>query len=161
MGDYAQSDFDTLYRDNYNNLLRLAYRSTKDYHESEDLVDEAFVIYLQKSGTVHISNPRAYLIKIMSNLICNYLRLKMHDNVPLSDALENEIGVDGLKRSLADALPKELQLWEREILLMRFEDRLSYAEIAERLHIKEVSCRSRLVRAKVHFAELRQKEKIL
>ena len=95
MGDYAQSDFDTLYRDNYNNLLRLAYRSTKDYHESEDLVDEAFVIYLQKSGTVHISNPRAYLIKIMSNLICNYLRLKMHDNVPLSDALENEIGVIG------------------------------------------------------------------
>ena len=154
MGDYAQSDFDTLYRDNYNNLLRLAYRSTKDYHESEDLVDEAFVIYLQKSGTVHISNQRAYLI-------CNYLRLKMHDNVPLSDALENELGVDGLKRSLADALPKELQLWEREILLMRFEDRLSYAEIAERLHIKEVSCRSRLVRAKAHFAELQQKEKIL
>lgn len=63
MGDYAQSDFDTLYRDNYNNLLRLAYRSTKDYHESEDLVDEAFVIYLQKSGTVHISNPRALLDK--------------------------------------------------------------------------------------------------
>lgn len=37
----------------------------------------------------------------------------------------------------------------------------AYAEIAERLHIKEVSCRSRLVRAKAHFAELRQKEKIL
>lgn len=36
MGAYAQSDFDTLYRDSYNNLLRLAYRSTKDYHESED-----------------------------------------------------------------------------------------------------------------------------
>ena len=83
----------------------------------------------------------------------------MHDNVPLSNALENELGVDGLKRSLADALPKELQLWEREILLMRFEDQLSYAEIAERLHIKEVSCRSRLVRAKAHFAELRQKKK--
>lgn len=25
MGAYAQSDFDTLYRDSYNNLLRLAY----------------------------------------------------------------------------------------------------------------------------------------
>ena len=71
MGAYAQSDFDTLYRDSYNNLLRLAYRSTKDYHESEDLVDEAFVIYLQKSEIVHINNPRAYLVKIMSNLICN------------------------------------------------------------------------------------------
>lgn len=87
MGDYAQSDFDTLYRDNYNNLLRLAYRSTKDYHESEDLVDEAFVIYLQKSGTVHISNPRAYLIKIMSNLICNYLRLKMQKRTGKSQRL--------------------------------------------------------------------------
>lgn len=49
----------------------------------------------------------------------------------------------------------------RYLPIMRFEDRLSYAEIAERLHIKEVSCRSRLVRAKAHFAELQQKEKIL
>ena len=50
MGDYAQSDFDTLYRDNYNNLLRLAYRSTKDYHESEDLVDEAFLFTCRNLG---------------------------------------------------------------------------------------------------------------
>ena len=49
--------------------------------------------------------------------------------------------------------------WEREILLMRFEEELPYAEIAERLQLKEVSCRARLVRAKAHFAELRQEEK--
>lgn len=106
MGAYAQSDFDTLYRDSYNNLLRLAYRSTKDYHESEDLVDEAFVIYLQKSEIVHINNPRAYLVKIMSNLICNYLRLKMHDNVPLSNALENELGVGWAEKKLGGCTSK-------------------------------------------------------
>ena len=42
MGDYAQNDFDALYRNRYDYLLRLAYRSTKNYHDSEDLVDEAF-----------------------------------------------------------------------------------------------------------------------
>lgn len=159
MGDYAQNDFDTLYRNRYDYLLRLAYRSTKNYHDSEDLVDEAFVVYLQKSATIHISNPNAYLVKVLSNLICNYQRLKIHDNIPLSSILENELGVDGLKRGLADALPSGLLPWEREILLMRFEEELPYAEIAERLQLKEVSCRARLVRAKAHFAELRQEEK--
>lgn len=46
MGDYAQNDFDALYRNRYDYLLRLACRSTKNYHDSEDLVDEAFVVYL-------------------------------------------------------------------------------------------------------------------
>ena len=108
MGDYAQNDFDALYRNSYDYLLRLAYRSTKNYHDSEDLVDEAFVVYLQKSATIHISNPNAYLVKVLSNLICNYQRLKIHDNIPLSSILENELGVDGLKRGLADALPSGL-----------------------------------------------------
>lgn len=54
MGDYAQNDFDALYRNRYDYLLRLAYRSTKNYHDSEDLVDEAFVVYLQKSATIHM-----------------------------------------------------------------------------------------------------------
>ena len=131
----------------------------RNYHDSEDLVDEAFVVYLQKSATIHISNPNAYLVKVLSNLICNYQRLKIHDNIPLSSILENELGVDGLKRGLADALPSGLLPWEREILLMRFEEELPYAEIAERLQLKEVTCRARLVRAKAHFAELRQEEK--
>ena len=131
MGDYAQNDFDALYRNRYDYLLRLACRSTKNYHDSEDLVDEAFVVYLQKSATIHISNPNAYLVKVLSNLICNYQRLKIHDNIPLSSILENELGVDGLKRGLADALPSGLLPWEREILLMRFEEELPYAEIAE------------------------------
>lgn len=61
MGDYAQNDFDALYRNRYDYLLRLACRSTKNYHDSEDLVDEAFVVYLQKSATIHISNLKVYL----------------------------------------------------------------------------------------------------
>ena len=58
MGDYAQNDFDALYRNRYDYLLRLAYRSTKNYHDSEDLVDEAFVVYLQKSATIHMEMSR-------------------------------------------------------------------------------------------------------
>ena len=142
MGDYAQNDFDALYRNRYDYLLRLAYRSTKNYHDSEDLVDEAFVVYLQKSATIHISNPNAYLVKVLSNLICNYQRLKIHDNIPLSSILENELGVDGLKRGLADALPSGLLPWERG------------AATTQRGELPR-----KTVRAKAHFAELRQEEK--
>lgn len=45
------------------------------------------------------------------------------------------------------ALPKQLSKEDREILILRFEQRLSYAEIGDRLGISEGACRSRLHRA--------------
>lgn len=58
--------------------------------------------------------------------------------------------------SLTDVLPAELLPWEREILLLRYSAGLFFAEIAQRLHIKESSCRSRHLRAKAHLKSLMQ-----
>ena len=54
---YAHSDFDSFYLEYSPKLWRLAYRLTRNRYDSEDLVDEAFLIYLQKSITMVIDNP--------------------------------------------------------------------------------------------------------
>lgn len=58
---YAHSDFDSFYLEYSPKLWRLAYRLTRNRYDSEDLVDEAFLIYLQKSTTMVIDNPEAYI----------------------------------------------------------------------------------------------------
>lgn len=58
---YAHSDFDSFYLEYSLKLWRLAYRLTRNRYDSEDLVDEAFLIYLQKSTTMVIDNPKHIL----------------------------------------------------------------------------------------------------
>lgn len=57
------------------------------------------------------------------------------------------LSVNDPEMPLELALPKQLSKEDREILILRFEQRLSYAEIGDRLGISEGACRSRLHRA--------------
>ena len=158
---YAHSDSDSFYLEYSPKLWRLAYRLTRNRYDSEDLVDEAFLIYLQKSTTMVIDNPEAYITRTLANLVRNYARLSWHNELPIDVLPESTLSTDGVGMRLREVLPKGLSPQEQEILLLRFEERLSYSEIADVLKIKEVSCRSRLMRAKAHLLNLYEKEKIL
>lgn len=154
-------EFNSLYKQSYDWLLRHAYRVTGNYHDSEELVDETFVVYMQKSKTQDIHNPQAYITGILSKLIGNYLKSKRRESsifLPLNYLRDVTDPADGLRRSLSDLLPNELLPWEREILLLRYEKQLSFEEISSRLGLQPVSCRSRLFRAKLHFRLLVEDE---
>lgn len=84
-----------------------------------------------------------------------------HNELPIDVLPESTLSTDGVGMRLCEVLPKGLSPQEQEILLLRFEERLSYSEIADVLKIKEASCRSRLMRAKAHLLNLYEKEKIL
>ena len=147
MNDPIQSSFDALYLANYKFLFTLAYRLTQNYHDAEDLV---------KSEDTHIENPRAYMVGILSKLYGNYIRSKERTTFPSDKIPEKPPSSDDESYSLTDILPAGLLPWEREILLLRYSAGLSFAEIAQRLHIKESSCRSRHLRAKAHLKSLMQ-----
>lgn len=161
MGDRFSEEFDNFFIANYQRLIRAAFRITGNYHDSEDLVDEAFVIYYQKSRELEIKKPAAYITQILSNLLGNYLKSMRRDKfklIPL-DTMDGSIEDPyTLCRPLADILPTSLLPWEREILILRYENQYSHKEIASILGIKEVSCRSRLLRATVHCRELMLKK---
>lgn len=154
-------NFDDFYKSNYRRLLYTAFRTTENFHDSEELVDEAFIIYSQKSKEIVIDNPSGYILGVLGNLLRNYLKSQRREKwslVPLhmmNDIMDDE---DGLFRPLSDILPASLLPWEREILILRYEKKYSFEEIAAELGMKEVSCRSRLCRAKAHCQKLMEDE---
>ena len=120
------------------------------------LCDVWHFLYDWEIDSTHIENPRAYMVGILSRLYGNYIRSKERTTFPSDKIPEKSPSSDDASYSLTDVLPAELLPWEREILLLRYSAGLSFAEIAQRLHIKESSCRSRHLRAKAHLKSLMQ-----
>ena len=59
---------------------------------------------------------------------------------------------------LRDMLPPGLSQREQDLLVWFYEDRLTYEEIADRLKIPVLTCRTQMFRAKKHYRKLSEKE---
>lgn len=152
--------FDTLYRQNYLLLLKIANGLVQNQSTAEELVEEAFLtLWSKRKRLQEHPAPVRWLIKTLRYLIRNELRLAKYrmevplDSVPEPWELPKEPG------SLSDYLPKALSPKERQILILYFDQELEYAEIARQLGISILGCRTRLFRAKEHYRKLIQKGK--
>lgn len=142
MPDSNRSSFDFLFRRHRQELLAFAgQRSNQEV--AEDLVQEAYLRFLQQAGSTVIDNPRAYLYRITHNLAADYLRhsyirsrydgdqdeLCVVDPQPKPDA-----AADALQRwQLCLQALKDLPEVYRHVLLLHRFDGLTYAEIGKAL----------------------------
>ena len=124
--------FDEVYKRNYTRLSQYAFHIIHDKGDAEDLANEAFLVY--------------------------YQRRDLHPTLSL-DILEETADIQSSPEPLEYLLPQGLSPDERDILILKLEKELTYAEIASILGISEVSCRSRFFRAKAHFLLLTKKNK--
>lgn len=140
-------------------LLQRAYRLLGDRAKAEELMQETFLIAVAKAAelTKH-PNPSGWLHTTLSNLIYRELRKKNISEHPLGDDIE--LFPDQTdEANFRDALPSQLPEDERNILIWRYEERLSYREIADQLGISLSACGMRLQRAKNRYRKLIEKEK--
>ncbi|WP_195615186.1 RNA polymerase sigma factor [Intestinimonas butyriciproducens] len=147
--------FDQLYREHSARLFKQAYYVLHNSHLAEDLVEETFLILLYKQqDLVKHPNLAGWLSLTLKNLICDELKSARHRlEMPLiSD--DSATCVDTYHQPLDELLPKGLLPKEREILILLFEEQLSYDEIAQHLGISVLSCRTRAFRAKAHYKVL-------
>ena len=152
--------FDQLYREHSARLFKQAYYVLHDSHLAEDLVEETFLILLYKQhDLVKHPNLAGWLSLTLKNLILDELKSARH-RLEMSLISDNSATyVDTYHQPLDELLPKELYPKEREILILLFEEQLSYEEIAQRLGISVLNCRTRAFRAKAHYKELITKGK--
>ena len=66
------------------------------------------------------------------------------------DTPPGQAAAPGPSLGLAEVLPTQLSPRDREILLLYYEEGLSYQEMADRLGIPLSTCGTRLARAKAH-----------
>jgi RNA polymerase sigma factor (sigma-70 family) len=138
---------------------------TRNGHDAEDVVQEAFLRAFRFFGGFHGDNPRAWLLTIVRNSCYDWLRRHRPSEVPIS--LDEEVhGVvdpsptpeervmtraDGLRlREALEALP----LAWREVLILRELEGMSYKEIADIAGIKIGTVMSRLARARAGLQQL-------
>jgi len=135
---------------------------TRDEHEAEDLVQEAYLRALKSFAGFHGAEGRAWLLAIVRNTCYTWLQRKRARGP--TTAFDEEIhGVTGEKldpetlllrkedrdsvRQAVEALPVEL----REVVVLRELEGLSYKEIAAIAAIPMGTVMSRLARARTRL----------
>ncbi len=122
-----------------------------------DLTQEAWLAIVQ--GIRALADPamfRAWAYRIAANKCADWLRRRRRERI---DAAEHDLedqsasGSEGAQDDLQTAL-KNLSADRREILVFRYLDELSTAEIAAVLGIPEGTVKSRLHHARNHLREV-------
>ena len=143
------------------NLAKWLLRNEQDV---QDVVQEAFLRAFKSFGGFHGSNGRAWLLTIVRNTA--YTLLKKNHAVDLTTAFDEEIHRSDNEsvnagtilercedaefiREAMEGLPPEF----REILTLRYQENLSYKEIADIVQIPPGTVMSRLARARGKLKE--------
>ncbi len=134
----------------------------------QDLLQDIFLAAYQSVQRLQkADNPRAYLFRIMHNVIVDHIACaqrhkwqpldeRVHNEVPSETNLEAELEAQQQNRRLIHAI-RRLSLSHRQVILLALEE-WSAPEIAGILQISHGAVRVRLSRAKSELLELLQHE---
>lgn len=143
-GDEVEKWMEAAYRQYYQKMIGVAYRKTGDRSIADDLVQEVFVQAVsQMEELAEHPNFEAWLMLTLRNVIGKERR-RVH-GVPLEEV--EWLLQDEMPESVENLLPCRLAEEDRRIILWRYRDQVSCREIADRLGVSEVACRSRISRA--------------
>jgi RNA polymerase sigma-70 factor (sigma-E family) len=127
-------------------LRRLAYLLTGDWTEAEDLVQTALVRCQPKWRGIVADDPHPYVRRAVVNAASNWrrrrrLELPLDEDAALADHAD---GTD--ERVVLLAALRRLPIAQRQVLVLRFYEQLTEAEIASALGVPAGTVKSRLSR---------------
>ena len=147
-GDYVA--FEELYYRYRDWTYRLARRFTNDHETALDVIQETFTYLLRKLPTLELSASMTTFLYPVVKHICLNIKRKNRDS-----SVETEFFADlsapkepamSSRNELAQVLIS-LEEDQREILLMRFVDDMSFEEISTALELGLSTVKSRLYRS--------------
>lgn len=135
-----------LYEDNHDYLLRISCIFSRSEADAEDLVQNVFVLATDSCDKLMThKNPRAWLVVTLRNCIRNDRRLHANTkNVSLEEI--GDLTAPEAAEPLSYILPGRLSVDDKDILIWRFERKLSYREMSKKLGISETACRVKVCR---------------
>ncbi len=133
--------FGALYERYVFKVFRHVYYLTSDVHTAEDLTAQTFLKALEAIHRYEIRGVPflAWLLRIAYNLTVNHKKIRSNGNAPLPDAVEVE-GIRYSPEASCEAKADGERVWEgvrtlrgdqRQVIVMRFVDGLSYPDIAQ------------------------------
>ena len=143
--------FDEMVLSSEQRLLRLGLMLTGSVHSAEDLVQTIFARAHRRWERISaLDHPEAYLRTMVVNEFLGWRRLLKSREVPLAEPIEQPSGEDiGARQAQRDAawrLLADLPRRQRAVLVLRYYEDLSDAQIAEVLGITPATVRSNAAR---------------
>ena len=127
-------------------LRRLAYLLTGDWAEAEDLVQAALIRCQPKWRTVIADDPHPYVRRAVVNAASTWRRRRRLE-LSLDEQAQTPDHADATdERLVLLAALRRLPVAQRQVLVLRFYERLSESEIAAALGIAPGTVKSRLSR---------------
>ena len=140
--------FEVLYRRHRDWVVRLAYRCTADRDDALDVLQETFAYLLRRFPGFRLTAAMTtFLYPVVKHVSISLLRKRGREvsDDALIQAVADEPGDDaGARRAELAAMMASLPPAQREVVLMRFVDGMSLAEIAAALGIPAGTVKSRL-----------------
>jgi RNA polymerase sigma factor (sigma-70 family) len=155
---HSEWNFEAILDEYGEKLIRLAFLYVKDWSAAEDIVQDAFLRFYQKSHQFKgESSLLTYLSRIVINLSYNYLRKSRYKTILGLDALRGIVSND---RSIEEEVENNqahselaaeilsLPLKYREAIILYYYQELKVHEISDLLQTSENTVKSRLSRAR-------------
>jgi RNA polymerase sigma-70 factor (ECF subfamily) len=145
--------FSDLYGRFYGSMIALAYSATGDIHVAEDAAQETFAIACRDLPKLRSKDKfTAWLAGICRNVAKQMNRQEIQKNVHRLPSLqaqpEQNLFTDEVRRTVWQLRPRD-----REPIVLRYYDNLSYEQIAGLLGISVQAVHGRLIRAKRKIAK--------
>lgn len=149
----------------YTNIYNLClFKLSYDKADAENCTQEIFIVLINKWEKVQNKNIYPWLLKTTHYTIKNYQRKKKtYDKVvSLQDCIElpsddgeviDLVISDGEIEEYKQRILAELSSDERELYKAYFEDKLSYAQIAEKMGLKYATVQARTIKLKNKLTE--------
>jgi|AntRauTorckE6833_2_1112554.scaffolds.fasta_scaffold00060_48 RNA polymerase sigma-70 factor (ECF subfamily) len=141
--------FGPLYDKYIKKIYNYLYYRVPDQNTAEDITSQTFIKSLKaiKTYSENKGSFSAWLYRIAKNNLVDYYRghkndlnvddiWYLEDDTDIESSADRKLKLDKLKDSL-----KNLKKEQREIVILRVWDELSYAEIADILEKSEASCK--------------------
>ena len=142
----------------------------KDHQEAYDVVQEVFIKAMREARLFDDEfKIKAWLFRVTSNLCFNQVRNRKRRGAILDSMVKPEaFSADqmdtvfaGEQREEMSAALEHLSDDHRDILVLRYYDDLSYAEIAEVLQVKLGTVMSRLSRARMRLLTVMEESELV
>lgn len=159
--DGCIDSFGCLYKQYYNAIAALAYSVTGNKDLAQDAAQETFAIACQRITTLK-DNAKfgGWLAGICRNIAKQMLRQKqkltLHDNLDIAKDDFNTNDHDETIRKIV----WQLRPFDREVIVLRYYDGLSYEKISQTLGISQQAVNGRLLRAKKKLEKQLKKQGI-
>lgn len=149
-----RDSFGEIYNQYYKQLYRYCQFNLRDTVLAQDVVQETFLRAWKGIGKFSFADGgtmQAFLYRIARNLIIDHSRRKKssrlveHENLEAESEFEESVDRDAEKEKLKKALD-ELNEKDRQIVILRYLEEMSFAEVSKVVKIREGALRVRVHR---------------